>query len=99
MARLPEITSVIVPVTRVPIGTTTRSLTRTACATVASKVSPGCAVFVERSDDKAIVTEEPLGTVTRNGGGGAAGFGGAALATLVLLSGDLLAAFFAAAAF
>src|SRR5262245_16400920 len=99
MPRLPEMTSVMLPVTRVPAGTTTRPLTETLEATVASNESPGRAVFDDRSEESATVSGVPAATSTSWN----TGFGGALAAPDADGFDDIAAwdaaAFFAAATF
>src|SRR5262245_59950705 len=102
-------TSVIVPVTRVPIGTASCPFTIRFDARVAWKGSPGLVVFDERSDESATVIGVPLGTCTRVGAGFAGTtFAGAALeatttgffaGTGFLASAAFFAAAFTAASF
>src|SRR5262245_28352809 len=78
IALLPETTSVIVPVMRVPEGTATRPSTVTADVRRASKGSPALAVLLERSDDRATFSCVPAGTSMGFGTGFGAGAGVAA---------------------
>src|SRR5215207_7187454 len=65
IARLPDTTSVIVPVTREPVGTASWPFTERLDATVASKGSPAFAVLDDRSELSATVSAVPDGTSTR----------------------------------
>ncbi|MEJ1962080.1 MAG: hypothetical protein WDO56_11280 [Gammaproteobacteria bacterium] len=62
MALLPEMTSVMVPEMRVPIGTATCPLIVRFDASVATNVSPARAVFEDMSDASATFSAVPPGT-------------------------------------